>query len=151
MANFERYRLRVKYDGFKGLSGCGFRKRQPPLSELFPTSDEIVLGMRGCLHKVARAASIIYEVPDLRFDVVDANHVLELAVPDSKGQYFAMIVDVLAQDFDGAKRMLNDIEVACRIVRAKHSEVIGITESSKDDTLERLKESMELLAAELRK
>lgn len=121
------------------------------MSELFPTADEIVLAMEGCFQRVGPSATVIYEFPDFRFDVADSDHVLDLAVADPKGHYVAVIVDVLAFDIESADRMMNDIEETCQIVRAKLSEVIGIVESSEADYMRRLRDSMELLASELRK
>lgn len=151
MGNFNHYRVRVQSNGLKGLSGCGFKERATSLSDLFPTADEIFLPMKGCFQRVGKAASVIYEVPDLRFDAAETDRVLELAVPDPKGAHVAVIVDVLAADVESAVQMLDDIEETCQIIRARHSEVVGIIESSQEDYLQRLKDSMKFLAAELRK
>ncbi len=51
------------------------------LADLFPTADEMILSMTAYFQKLDQSASIIYEVPDMRFNVVDNNRILELAVP----------------------------------------------------------------------
>ena len=70
-------------------------KRKTSMGDLFPTADEVVLAMRGYFQKLGESASMIYEVPDMRFDVVDEGQVLELAMPNPKGDYIGVIVDVL--------------------------------------------------------
>jgi len=119
------------------------------LSELFPTADEVVLSMAGCFWKLDAAAAVLYEVPDLRFEVVETDHVVELAVPNPSGDYTGLIVDVLAINREGARMMLDDIETACGFVKAKLRDAMRMMEMSEEDCLERLKDSMKLLANEL--
>lgn len=149
MADFDRYRMRVKYKDFAGLSGCGFRNRATRLEDLFPTADEVVLAMKGCFHKLGGSASIIYEVPGMRFDVAESDRVLELAVPNPKGDYVGVIIDVLALDVHHAHGMMDDIEASCQIVPAKLSEVMGILEMSQEDYIQRLRDSVRFLTTEL--
>lgn len=149
MANLDRYRVGVAYKGLHGLSEMGFKKRKTLLSELFPTADEVVLSMAGCFWKLDAAAAVLYEVPDLRFEVVETDHVVELAVPNPSGDYTGLIVDVLAINREGARMMLDDIETACGFVKAKLRDAMRMMEMSEEDCLERLKDSMKLLANEL--
>ena len=115
-------------------------KRKTSMGDLFPTADEVVLAMRGYFQKLGESASMIYEVPDMRFDVVDEGQVLELAMPNPKGDYIGVIVDVLALDGRAARMMMDDIEETCEGVRARLSEAIGIMEISEEDYLQRLRD-----------
>lgn len=151
MANFECYRMRLQYKGLEGLSGSGFKKKKTSLDDLFPTADKIVLSMEGYFQKLGESASIIYEVPGIRFDVVDNGRVLELAMANPKGDYVAVMIDVLSLDVQEARMMMGDIEEACGIVWAKLSEVMRIMEMPEEDYLQRARESMRLLADKLRR
>jgi hypothetical protein len=151
MANLDRYRLGVAYKGLRGLSEMGFKQRKTLLSELFPTADEVILSLAGYFWKLDEAAAVLYEVPDLRFEVVETDHVVELAVPNPSGDYTGLIVDVLAIDAEGARTMLDDIETTCGLVKAKLRDAMRMMEMSEEDCLERLKDSMKLLANELRR
>ena len=150
MIDLDRYRLMIQFRGLEGLSEIGFKTRGALLEDLFPTADELVLAMKACFYKLDQAASIIYEVPDRRFEVVESNRVLEMAVPDARGDFVAVIIDVLALDVHNAQLMLNDIETTCGFVRAKVRDAIGIMEMSENDYVQRLKDSMNLMANELR-
>jgi len=70
MVNLDRYRMGVAYKGLHGLSAMGFKKRETRLGDLFPTADEVILSLAGYFWKLDEAAAVIYEVPDLRFEVV---------------------------------------------------------------------------------
>lgn len=151
MTGLDRYRLRVQYHGLAGFSEIGFAKREPPLADLFPTADELILSMKACFHKVDECASIIYEVPDARFGVVEENQLLEVAVPDHRGEYIGLIIDVLALDIDNAEMMMRDIETTCTLVRSKLGDAMGIMGISEADYVRRLQDSMKLMAHELRR
>ena len=150
MIDLDRYRIRVGYKGLEGLSEIGFRRREALLGDLFPTADEVLLSMKGFFHKLGESASIIYEIPDTRFGVVENNHLLELAVPDPRGDYVGMIIDILAHDISDAHLMMDDIEKTCGFIRARLRDAMGIMEMSEDDYMERLRYSVRLLANELR-
>ncbi|MGE5297269.1 MAG: hypothetical protein ACM3VT_20795 [Solirubrobacterales bacterium] len=150
MIDLERYRLKIQYRGLEGFSEIGFKKRTAVLADLFPTADELILSMTAYFQKLDQAASIIYEVPDARFDVADSNRILDLAVPNPRGESVGMIIDVLAPDIAGAHQMMDDIEATCGFVRAKLRDALQIMEMSEGDYVRRLKESMSLLANVLR-
>jgi hypothetical protein len=150
MFELDRYRLKIQYKGLEGFSEIGFKKHETLLADLFPTADELILAMKAYFHKLDQSASLIYEVPDMRFDVVDDNHVLELAVPNPHGESMGVIIDVLALDIRNAHLMMADIETTCGFVRARLRDAMGIMEITEDDYLQRLKDSMRLLATELR-
>ena len=151
MANFDRYHLRITYKGLEGLSEIGFKERRVRLADLFPTADEVVLSMAGCFLKVDESAAVIYEVPDQRFGIAVTDGILDMAVGDSKGDYTGLIIDVLAVDHDNVETMRQDIETTCGFVTAKLRDGMGIMEISEDDYMQRLKNSLRLLATELRK
>jgi hypothetical protein len=151
MAHRDDYRIRVRYQGLEGLSQIGFKKQQVRLDDLFPTADELVLSMRAYFQKLDEAASLLYEVPDVRFGVAESNGLLEMAVPDSRGEYVGLIIDVLALDLGNATMMMDDIEKTCGCVRARLRDAMGIMQISEDDYMRRLKDSMKLLANELRR
>jgi len=150
MIDLDRYRLKIQYQGLEGFSQIGFMNRKPPLEDLFPTADGMILAMKAYFQKLDQSASILYEVPEMRFDVADENHVLELAVPNPRGDSIGVIIDVLARDLDAAHLMMRDIETACGFVRSRFREAMGIMEISEADYIRRLKDSMKLLATELR-
>ena len=151
MANLDRYRMRVLYKGLEGLSEVGFKKRETHLADLFPTADEIVLSIAGCYYRLGNAAAVISEVPEQRFGVVETNRVLDLALPDPKGDYVGLIIDVLARDATNAATMMADIEQTCGFVRARLREALGIMEISEEEDLQRLRDSLRLIATELNK
>ena len=150
MTNLEHYRMRVRYKGLEGLSEIGFKKRETLLDELFPTADEIVLSIAGCFYKLDKAAAVISEVPDERFEVVETDRVLELAMSDPKGDYVGLIIDVLGRDIRDAEAMMADIEATCGFVRTRRGEALRIMELSEAEALQRLKDSLKLIATELR-
>ena len=149
MLQVDHYRMRVQYHGLDGLSEIGFKKRDATMEDLFPTADRLILSMKAYFHKLGGSASIMYEVPDARFGVVEDHHILEVAVPHPRGEYIGIIVDVLGLDLESAKRMLGDIEKTCGLVRARFREVMGVLEMSEGDYIHRLQDSMRLLANEL--
>ena len=151
MANLDRYRMGVAYKGFHGLSEMGFKKREVRLDDVFPTADEVVLALAGYFWKVDGAAAVIYEVPDLRFEVVAEGGVLDLALANPNGDYTAVIIDVLARDNEEARMMAEDIETAMGLVKAKLRDALRVTEISEDECIERLRDSMKLLANQLRR
>jgi len=149
MPNLERYRMKMHYKGLEGLSEIGFKKREILLGDLFPTADEVVLSIAGCFYRLDDSAALIYEVPNLQFEVVETDHVLELAMEDPKGDYVGLIIDVLARDARDAEWMLGDIETTCGFVRAHLGDALRVTEIPEADYLERLHDSLRLLAHEL--
>jgi len=151
MLRLDRYRIRVRYQGLEGLSEIGFKRQEALLGDLFPTADELVLSMKACFHRLDKSAAIIYEVPDIRFEVVANNHILELAVPNPKGGYVGVIIDILALDVRDANMMMADIEATCGFVRTRVCDATGIMEMSEDDYIRRLRYSVRLLANELRR
>jgi hypothetical protein len=151
MVRLDDYRIRVRYKGLEGLSEIGFKKQEVLLGDLFPTADELVLSTRAYFHKLDESASILYEVPDARFGVVENNRFLELAVPNPRGDYMGLIIDVLALDIGDAELMMDDIENTCGFVRARLRDALGIMEMSEADYVRRLRDSMRLLANELRR
>ena len=151
MANLERYRMRLLYKGIEGLAEIGFKKRDALLPDLFPTADEIVLSIAGCFYRLDQAAAIISEIPEQRFEVVETGRVLELALPDPKGDYVGLIVNVLAGDRQSAESMLADVEATCGFVRARMREALGIMEITEAEYLQRLKEDLKLMATELKR
>lgn len=151
MANLDRYRMSVRYREMCGLSAMGFKERTTPLVDLFPTADTVMLSMTGCFWRLDESAAMMYELSDLRLEVVVEDGELELALPNPNGQFVPLIVDVLAHDGQEAQMMLEDIEATCGFVPAKLRDALAITEIPEDDYLERLKESMKLLANELRR
>lgn len=151
MVNLDRRHMRVSYKGLEGLSEIGFKPRQALLADLFPTADEVVLSMTGCFLKVDESAAVIYEVPDLRFGVAATDGVLDMAVLDPKGDYTALILDILAVDRENVEMMRQDIETTCGFIPAKLRDGLGIMEIAEEDYMQRLKNSLRLLATELRK
>ena len=151
MVNLDHHRMRVIYKGLEGLSEMGFKERRTRLADLFPTADEVVLSMTGCFLKLDRAAAVIYEVPDKRFGLAVTDGLLDMAVEDPKGDYTALIVDILAADRENAEMMRQDIEGACGFVSARLRDALTIMEISEADHMQRLKDSLRLLAAALRK
>ena len=151
MGNLDRYRMGVGYGGLYGLSEMGFKKRQTRLSDLFPTADEVILSLAGCFWKLDKAAAVIYEVPDLRFEVVATDQVLELAVPNPSGDYAGLIIDVLAEDKESAHLMIEDIEITSAFVKTKLRDALRVMEMSEEECLDRLKDSMKLLGNRLRR
>jgi hypothetical protein len=143
--------MRIRYRGLDGLSEIGFKKQEVVLEDLFPTADRLVLSMKAYFQRLEGAASILSEIPEARFGVVEEDHILELAVPKPRGEYVGVIIDVLALDIRDAATMMDDIENTCGFVRARFSEVMGLLEMSENDYLRRLSESMRLLATELRR
>ncbi len=151
MVPLDRYRFKVRYQGLDGLSEMGFKRREALVPDLFPTADELILSMKAFFHRVDGAAAIIYEVPGTRFNVAEDHQLLELAVPAAQGDYIGVIIDILARDTAEAGTMMEDIETACGLVRAKFRDALQIMEISEEDYVRRLRESMELLATELRR
>lgn len=151
MIHPDDYRIKVRYQGLGGLSQIGFKKQQARLEDLFPTADELILSMKAYFHKLDESAAILYEIPDLRFGVVENDGLLELAVPDPRGEYSGMIIDILAREVRDAELMMEDIEQACGFVRARFRDAMGIMEMSEDDYVRRLRDSMRLLAGQLRR
>jgi hypothetical protein len=151
MLDFDLHRMKVGYHGLAGLSEIGFRNHTTAVADLFPTADEVVLSMRGYFCKWEQSASIVYEVPDLRFDVAESEHVLELAVPNPKGQSTGVIIDILALDPRDAAMTMQEIEAACGFIRARLSDAMRIMEISERDYLQRLKSSVRLLENQLRR
>ena len=90
------------------------------------------------------------ELKFVDFEVVESNRILELAVPNPKGEFIGVVIDILATDIQNAHRMMDDIETTCGFVRTKLRDALQIMEMSEDDYLQRLKDSMRLLANELR-
>jgi hypothetical protein len=146
MGHLEGYRIKTRYKGLDGLSEIGFKKHEVRLEDLFPTADEVILSMKAYFQRLDEAAALMYEVPDARFGVVDNNGVLELAVPDPRGEYTGLIIDVLALDVTDAQMMMTDIERSCGFVRASLRDALGIMEMSQSDYVRRLRDSMRLLA-----
>ena len=140
------YRIRVHYIGLEGLSEIGFKKHDVRLGDLFPTADEVILSMKAYFQRLDEAAALMYEVPDARFGVVENKGRLELAVPDPRGDYTGLIVDVLAQDVTDAHLMMGDIERTCGFVKARFRDALGIMAMSQNDYVRRLRDSMRLLA-----
>lgn len=149
MLNLDRYRVKMRYKGFEGLSEIGFKKREILLGDLFPTADEVVLSIAGCFYRLDNAAALIYEVPSLKFEVVETDRVLELAMEDPKGDYVGLIIDVLARDANGVEAMMVDIETTCGFVRTHLGDAMRVTMISETDYLQRLRDSLRLLAHEL--
>ena len=151
MANLDHYHMRVTYKGLVGLSEMGFKERRTLLADLFPTADEVVLSTAGCFLKLDQSAAVIYEVPDKRFGLAATDGVLDMAVDDPKGDYTALIIDILATDFENAEMMRRDIEEACGFIRARLREALAIMEITEADHMQRLRDSLRLLAGQLRK
>ena len=149
MVPLDNYRITLRYHGLEGLSQIGFKRHNVRLDELFPTADEVVLSMKAYFHRLDEAAALMYEVPTTRFGIVASDRRLELAVPDPRGDYTGVIIDVLAQDLSNAHRMMADIEESCDFVRAKTREALDIMEMSADDYQRRLRDSLRLLTNEL--
>ncbi len=149
MIHLDDYRIKVHYKGLEGLSEIGFKKHEVRLDDLFPTADEVILSMKAYFQRLDEAAALMYEVPDARFGVVENQGLLELAVPDPRGDYTGLIVDVLAQDITDAHMMMSDIERTCGFVRAKFGDALGIMAMSQNDYVRRLRDSMRLLANSL--
>lgn len=121
------------------------------MGDLFPTADELVLSTRAYFQRLDESASILYEVPDARFGIVENNRLLELAVPNPRGDYIGLVIDVLALDIGDAKMMMDDIETTCGFVRARLRDAMGIMGMSEADYIRRLRDSVRLLANELRR
>jgi hypothetical protein len=149
MDHLDGYRIKTRYKGLEGLSEIGFMKHAVRLEDLFPTADEVILSMKAYFHRLDEAAALMYEVPDARFGVVDNQGLLELAVPDSRGDYTGLIVDVLALDVTDAQMMMSDIEKTCGFVKATFRDALGIMGMSQSDYVRRLRDSMRLLANSL--
>lgn len=150
MMDLDGYRTRVRYKGLEGLSEIGFKRYDVRLEDLFPTADELILSMKAYFQRLDEAAALMYEVPEARFGVVENNRTLELAVPDPRGDYTGLVIDVLALDVTDTHLMLADIEQTCGFVRAKFRDALDIMAMSQDDYMRRLKDSMRLLANSLR-
>lgn len=150
MIHLDDYKIRIQYKGLEGLSQIGFKKQDARLEDLFPTADELVLSMKAYFLRLDEAAAILYEVPGARFGIVESNRVLELAVPNPRGEYLGLILDVLALDIEGAKMMMDDIEKTCGFVRARLRDALGIMEMSQDDYVQRRRDSARLMANQLR-
>ncbi len=149
MVRLGGYRIKTRYKGLDGLSEIGFKKYEVRLEDLFPTADEVILSMKAYFQRLDQAAALMYEVPDARFGVVENNGVLELAVPDPRGDYTGLIIDVLALDVTDAQMMMSDIEKSCGFVRASLGDALSIMGMSKSDYVRRLRDSMRLLANSL--
>ncbi len=149
MMDLDGYRTRVRYKGLEGLSEIGFKRYDVRLEDLFPTADELILSMKAYFHRLDEAAALMYEVPGTRFGVVENKGLLELAVPDVRGDYTGLVIDVLALDVTDTHLMLDDIEKTCGFVRAKFRDAFGIMAMSEDDYMRRLRDSMRLLANSL--
>ena len=151
MTNLDHHRMRVTYKGLEGLSEMGFKERRTRLADLFPTADEVVLSMTGCFLKLDKSAAVLYEVPDKRFGLATTDGTLDMAVEDPKGDYTALIIDILAADHENAERMRRDIEDACGFVAARLRDALGIMEISEAEHMQRLRDSLRLLVGALRK
>jgi hypothetical protein len=151
MIPLDGYRMQVRYKGLEGLSQIGFKRYEVRLEELFPTDDQLILSTKACFHRLDAAAALLYEVPEARFGVVEDNRRLEMAVPARRGDYTGLIVDVLALDPTDALMMIHDLEQTCGFVRTRFRDALGIMEMSEDDYVRRLRDSMRLLASELRR
>jgi hypothetical protein len=151
MVHLDGYRIRVHYQGREGLSEIGFKRRCVRLNELFPSADELIVATKAYFQRWEEAAALLYEVPEVRFGVVESNRLLELAVADHQGDYTGLIIDVLAPDTTKAHLRMNDLENTCGFVRAKFSDALGIMEMSEDEYMQRLKDNMRLLSHELRR
>lgn len=147
--DLDGYRLKVHYKGMEGLSEIGFKKHEVRLEDLFPTADELILSMKAYFQRLDEAAVLMYEVPDARFGVVENDGLLELAVPDPRGDYTGLIIDVLALDVTDAQMMMSDIERTCGFVKAKFRDALGIMTMSQSDYVRRLRDSVRLLANSL--
>jgi hypothetical protein len=141
--------MTVRYKGLEGLSEIGFKKRQTLVPDLFPTADELILSMKAYFHRLDGSAAIIYEVPEMRFNVAEDQGLLELAVPTAQGEYVGVIIDILARHMGDAELMMEDIETSCGLVRARFGDALGIMEISEQEYIRRLGDSMKLLANEL--
>ena len=150
MMDLDGYRTRVRYKGLEGLSEIGFKRYDVRLEDLFPTADEVILSMKAYFQRLDEAAALMYEVPDARFGVVENKGLLELAVPDARGEYTGMIIDVLALDVTDTHLMLDDIEKTCGFIQARFRDALGIMTMSQSDYVRRLRDSMRLLANALR-
>ena len=151
MVHLDGYRIRVHYHGLEGLSEIGFRRRQVRLDELFPTADELIVSMKAYYQRLDEAASLVYEVPDVRFGIAESNGLLELAVADRQGEYTGLVIDVLAPDAANAHLMMDDMEKTCGFIRARFSDALGIMVMSEDEYVERLRDSLRLLSQKLRR
>ena len=151
MVPLDGYRMRIRYKGLGGLSQIGFKKYGVRLEDLFPTDDQLILSTKACFHRLDEAAALLYEVPEARFGVVEDHRVLEMAVPAPRGDYTGLIIDVLALDPTDTLMMINDLEQTCGFIRARFRDALGIMEMSESDYLRRLRDSMRLLANELRR
>lgn len=149
MIDFNHYRLKIQYKGLEGYSEIGFKQHGASLADLFPTADELILSTKAYFHKLGESAALIYEVPELVFEVVDSNHILELALPNPHGDFAALIIDILASDLANARLMMEDIETSCGFVKTKARDALQVTEITEEDFIQRLKDSMKLLANEL--
>ena len=143
--------MRVRYKGLEGLSEIGFKRFDVRLDDLFPTADGLILSMKAYFQRLDEAAVLMYEVPGTRFGVVEDRRTLELAVPDPRGDYTGLVIDVLALDVTDTHLMLSDIEKTCGFVRARFRDALGIMVMSEDDYVRRLRDSMRLLANSLRR
>jgi len=150
MVPLDGYRIRVGYKGLEGLSEIGFKRYDVRLEDLFPTADELILSMKAYFHRLDEAAALMYEVPGTRFGVVENQGLLELAVPDPRGDYTGLVIDVLALDVTDTQMMLVDLEKTCGFVRARFRDAFNIMAMSEDDYVRRLRDSMRLLANSLR-
>jgi len=150
MIHLDRYRIRVHYQGLEGLSAIGFKLRHLRLDALFPLAEGVLLSTPVYVRRRDGAASLLYEVPDSRFGVAETRGLLDLAVADRLGEYTGLIIDVLACDPAGARRMMDEIEQTCGFVQAKFSDALGIMVMSEDGYLRGLQDSMRLLSQELR-
>jgi hypothetical protein len=151
MDHLDDYRIKVRYQDLEGVSQIGFKRHEVRLDDLFSTADELILSTKAYRHRRDKSAALLYEVPDVRFGVAENNGLLELAVPDSRGDYTGLIIDVLAVDLGNATMMLDDIERTCGCVRARLRDALGIMQISQDDYMQRLKDSMRVLANALRR
>jgi hypothetical protein len=151
MVPLDDYRITLRYHGWEGLSQVGFKRYDARLNDLFPTADEVVLSMKAYFQRLDEAAALMYEVPGTRFGIVENEGLLELAVPDPRGDYSGVIIDILARDLSDARLMMADIEEACGFVRARVRDALGIMDMTADDYQRRLQDSLRLLANELRR
>jgi hypothetical protein len=149
--HLEGYRVRLHYHGLEGLSQIGFKKCQDRLADLFPTADELVLSVKAYYYRLDESAAILYELSEARFGIVENDRVLELAVPDPRGEYTGLIFDVLALEAEEARMMMDDLEQTCGFIRARLRDALNIMEMSEDDYLRRLRDSLRLLAHHLRR
>ena len=147
----DSYGIRLRYHGLEGLSQIGFKKYEDRLADLFPTADELVLSVKAYFYRLDESAAILYELSEARFGIVENDRLLELAVSNPRGEYTGLILDVLALEAQEARMMMDDLEQTCGFIRSRFRDALNIMEMSEDDYLRRLRDSLRLLAHQLRR